>query len=513
MHRAIVIGAGIGGIAAAIRLQAAGYHVLLVEGRDQPGGRAGALQLGHYRFDMGPTLITAPDLLRELWALTDRELERDVVLSPLSPFYRIVFADGRTFDYWGDPERDEAEIARIAPSDVKGYRAFLHATRRIYQRAFAELAGEPFDHLTTFLRIVPELLQLRAHESVYRFASRYFQSPELRIVFSFHPLFIGGNPLRASAIYSIVPYLERQGGVWFAHGGIQALVHAMVERFQALGGEVLLNAPVKQIIVRNGRIHGVQLADTTIIPADIVVANSDVTKTWLQLIPPDARPWWTWRLPRLRYSMSCFLLYLGLKHRFPQLERHTIMMPADYTGLLAQLFDGTTQLSELAFYLHAPATTDPSFAPAGQESLYILVPVPHLGHLPLDWAAEAPAFRARILTTLEYVYGLQGIANAIMTEAQFTPTDFATQLQSWHGAAFSIEPTLTQSAYFRPHNRVRTIQGLYFVGAGTHPGAGIPGVLLSAAITSRLVQQDWPAPRSFRLSSPLPTGSQRAYGK
>lgn len=491
--RAIVIGGGFGGLATAIRLQAAGHATILVEAREHPGGRAYQLRENGFTFDMGPTLITAPHLLENLWAAGGRSLRDDIALVPLSPFYRINFADGRFFDYWGTSAADEAEIARFEPRDVQGYRAFLADTQRIYERAFADLAHQPFLTPGSFLRVVPELVRFGAQRSVYSFVSRYFHSPHLRMVFSFHPLFIGGNPFRASSIYSIVPYLERLGGVYYAQGGMYTLIQALEHLLCSLGGEVHCGIPVEQILLKERRVTGVRLADGRVARADVVIANSDVASTLLNLLPkspmahyPDMHPR---RIKQYRYSMSCFLLYLGVKRRYEQLRHHTIFMPENYRKLVHAIFDGQGLPDDLALYLHTPTRTDPAMAPPDSESLYVLAPVPNLAHN-IDWARETPALRDRIIRYLEQKAGLEGLESSIVTEHTFTPLDFASELRSHLGAAFSIEPTLTQSAYLRPHNRSSHIDGLYFVGAGTHPGAGIPGVLLSADITSHLVMED-----------------------
>ncbi|HVB23168.1 MAG TPA: phytoene desaturase family protein [Ktedonobacteraceae bacterium] len=488
--KAIVIGGGFGGLAAAIRLQAAGHAVTLVEAREHLGGRAYQLKDNGFTFDMGPTLITAPHLLDELWASAGRNLKDDLTLVPLSPFYRINFHDGRYFDYWGTTEGDEAEIARFEPRDVAGYRAFLTDTQHIYERAFADLANQPFLTLGELLRVMPELVRVGAQRSVYAYVSHYFRNPQLRMVFSFHPLFIGGNPFRASAIYSIVPYLERLGGVHFAPGGMYTLIEAMERLFRSLGGDVRCGTPVEQILLKERHATGVRLEDGTEIHADAVVANSDVAATSLNLLPEAYRPaLFTKPIKQYRYSMSCFMLYLGINRQYEQLRHHTIYMPENYRELIGDIFDGQGIPEDLALYLHIPTRTDPSMAPAGYESLYVLAPVPNLAH-GIDWNREAEAFRNKIIHFLEHKCGLAGLEASIVTEHTFTPLDFASQLRSHLGAAFSIEPTLFQSAYFRPHNRSSQIDDLYFVGAGTHPGAGIPGVLLSAAITSRLAIED-----------------------
>jgi phytoene desaturase len=488
--RAIVIGGGFGGLATAIRLQAAGHAVTLVEARERLGGRAYQLKENGFTFDMGPSLITAPHLLEDLWKSAGRSLEEDVTLLPLSPFYRIYFRDGRYFDYWGTPAEDEAEIAKFEPRDVKGYRAFLADTKRIYERAFADLADQPFLTLSGFLGVVPELVRFGAQRSVYSFVSHYFRNPQLRMVFSFHPLFIGGNPFRASAIYSIVPYLERLGGVHFTPGGMYSLVEAMEGLFRSLGGQVRCGMPVEQILLHERRTTGVRLEDGTALQADLVIANSDVATTYLNLLPASSRQRTAARrLTSYHYSMSCFLLYLGINRNYAHLRHHTIIMPDHYQKLIHDIFDGQGIPDDLALYLHIPTKTDPSMAPPGSESLYVLAPVPNLAH-GIDWEKEAPAFRDKIIHFLEQDAGLDGLEASIVTEHSFTPLDFASELRSYLGAAFSIEPTLFQSAYLRPHNRSNDIDGLYFVGAGTHPGAGIPGVLLSANITSRLVIED-----------------------
>ncbi|HVB65613.1 MAG TPA: phytoene desaturase family protein [Nitrolancea sp.] len=497
----VVIGAGFGGLATAIRLQASGHKVTVVEARERVGGRAYQLQDAGFTFDMGPSLITAPHLLEALWATAGRRLADDVHLVPLDPFYRIYARDGRYFDYGGGPEDDEAEVAKFEPRDVEGLRAFLKATERIYHRAFDDLAGQPFDKLSTFLGVIPQLARLGAQRSVYRVVSRYFRDPFLRMVFSFHPLFIGGNPLRASAIYSIVPYLERQGGVHFALGGMYRLIEAMERLFIDLGGTIVCGDPVKQILVVDGRAAGVVTERGRHYQARAVVANSDVTTTQTRLLPSEYTPRSTRRrLQNYHYSMSCFLLYLGLNRQYDQLRHHTILMPDDYKQLLTEIFDGQGLPSDLALYLHAPTKTDPSMAPPGGESLYVLVPVPHL-HRGIDWTSATDVLRDRVIHFLEHDFGLEQLEASIVTEHRFTPVDFQDQLGSWLGSAFSIEPTLFQSAYFRPHNRSRTVPGLYFVGAGTHPGAGIPGVLLSAEITSNLVNTDHPSPSTRGYAS------------
>ena len=477
MARAVVIGAGIGGLATAVRLAAAGHRVILVEAQPDLGGRARQLRDGGFSWDMGPTIITAPHLLRALWQAAGRRLEDDVDLVPLDPYYEIRFHDGSRFSYGGPAIEDE--IARFEQGDVAGYRRFMADTGVMYERAFEALARQPFHRFGTFVSVVPELVRLGGLSSVYDYVSRYFRDERLRTVFSFHPLFIGGNPFSASAFYAIVPYLESQGGVLYARGGTHALVQAMARLLESLGGEIRTGEPVTEIMVQNGRAGGVRVANGAEYPADIVVSNADPAATWRML--PGAP-----RLRSYRYSMSCFLLYLGLQGTYPELRHHTVLMPRDFRGVVTGIFQGKLREDDLALYLHAPTRTDPTLAPPGCESVYALVPVPNLDGQP-DWPAVGDRLRERVLALLRNEFGMRDIDQRIVAEHRFTPLDFRDQLRSERGAAFSIEPTLLQSAYFRPHNSPGRMPGLYLVGAGTHPGAGLPGVLMSAEIAASMI--------------------------
>jgi phytoene desaturase len=506
----VVVGAGLGGLAAAVRLQAGGHQVTLVEAGESLGGRSSQIRADGFTFDTGPTIVTAPHLLERLWRTAGRSLERDVELLPLRPFYEVRFRDGSCFRY-GDvlARRDDSDeagtwrysagdvaaameraVTGICAADLDGYRRFMAATERIYERAFVQLANQPFHQLRTFLKVVPELLRLGAQRSVYEFAARYFRDERLRVVFSFHPLFIGGSPFRASAIYSVIPHLEQQGGVWFVRGGTFALVEALGKLFRELGGEVHLGQPVVAILTAAGRAAGVRLQGGAELPADAVVSNADVAATLTALLPAKFRARGLVG-PRRRYSysMSCFLVYLGLDRQYPQLSHHTVVMPRDFRRAVEGIFRGRLDVDDLAIYLHTPTRTDPSLAPPGGESMYALVPVPNLAG-EVCWADGGDALRDLTLNVLRAELGLTDIDRHIVVERRFTPLDFRDRLGSYLGSAFSIEPTLWQSAYFRPHNRYARLPGLYLVGAGTHPGAGLPGVLLSAEISSGLVASD-----------------------
>jgi phytoene desaturase len=396
----------------------------------------------------------------------------------------------------------EEEIARFRPQDVAGYRRFMADTASLHDRAFEQLARQPFHSLAAFARVAPELVRLGAHRSVYSFVSQYFADARLRTVFSFHPLFIGGNPFRASSIYSIVPYLERAGGVWFARGGMYALVEAMGRLLSSLGGEVRCGDGVAEIMVERGRATGVLLGSGAALPADAVVSNADVATTYMQLIPPQHRRRNSdARMRRFGYSMSCYILYLGLNRQYPDLRHHTIVMPRRYRDVVQAIFAGRLLEDDLAIYVHAPTRTDPSLAPPGGESIYALVPVPNLAS-GIDWAIAGDRLRGRVLEALRDELGMADVEQHIAVERRFTPLDFQAQLASHLGSGFSIEPTLLQSAYFRPHNRSEDVAGLYLVGAGTHPGAGLPGVLMSAEIGANLVLADLGAPAARAAGVP-----------
>ncbi len=517
---AVVIGSGLGGLGAAIRLQAGGYSVTLVESRDQLGGRAGFLEDAGYSFDLGPTLITAPHLLESLWAIAGRDVHADVDLIPLSPYYQIRFrGDSTRFDYGPKPVAadeaasdaavpgryglctpPEAEVARISPSDLPGYRRFLVDTEQIYVRAFEQLGRRPFLSWRDIAKVAPELVRLGAHRDVYSFVSRYVRDPRLRCIMSFHPLFLGGSPFRASAIYSIVPYLEQLGGVWFAKGGMHALVQAMGRLFTDLGGTIRYSSPVVEITTHGGHTSGVRVAGGEHLPAETVVSNADAHTTYTKLVPPAFRGRLTGRrMDDFSYSMSCYLLYLGLDREYPHLRHHTILMPRDYRGVVDAIFSGRLLEDDLAVYLHAPTRTDPGLAPPGGESVYALVPVPNLAG-DVRWPEANARIRNRTVQILADEFGMDDLEQHIVVEHALTPLHFRDSLASHLGAAFSIEPTLVQSAYFRPHNQSENLPGLYLVGAGTHPGAGLPGVLLSAEITADLILGSQPARRSVAFA-------------
>ena len=488
--RIVVIGSGFGGLAAAVRLLVQGHQVTVVEQRDRPGGRAYVYEQDGFTFDGGPTIITAPSLITELFTLAGRRAEDYLTLVPISPYYNVRFRDGSVFRYDGDPEKVAAEVARFEPADVEGYRRFLAATDRIFATGFA-LIDKPFLTIGDMLRVVPDLVRLQSHRSVARFVEGFFSDERLRQVFSFHPLLVGGNPFQATSIYALIHSLEQRWGVWFAMGGTGAVVRALVRLIEELGGELRLSTAVEEVVVERGtgRASGVRLAGGETLPADAVVSNADVAFTYQRLVPAWARRRWTDRkLARTRYSMSLFVLYFGTDRRYEEMAHHEILMGPRYRELLGDIFDRKVLAEDFSLYLHRPTATDPSLAPPGCDAWYVLSPVPHLGGS-TDWAAAARPYRDAIVRHLEERY-MPGLSRHIVTERQIDPRHFRDTLSSYLGSAFSVEPVLTQSAWFRPHNRSEDVPNLYFAGAGTHPGAGLPGVLSSGKIAAELIARE-----------------------
>jgi len=483
---AVVIGSGFGGLAAAVRLGAKGYRVTVLEKLDAPGGRAYVHRQDGYTFDAGPTIITAPFLFEELWQLCGRRLSDDVTLTPVTPFYRIRFDDGAIFDCSGDAAAMRREIARFSPDDVEGYERFLKASEAIFKVGFEELGDVPFDRWTDMARIVPAMLRLKSYRTVYDFVASFVRDERLRVVLSFHPLLIGGNPFTTTSIYCLIAFLERRWGVHFAMGGTGRLVQGLVGLIEGQGGTVRCASEVTEILTRQGVANGVRLASGEILQADIVVSNADSTWTYKKLLPGIVRKRWTdRRIDRARYSMSLFVWYFGSRRRYEDVAHHTILLGPRYRGLLNDIFERKVLAEDFSLYLHRPTATDPSLAPAGCDAFYVLSPVPHLAS-GVDWSAEAERYRSRIEQALSQTV-LPNLGNEVVTSRLLTPQDFQDRLLSYRGAAFGLEPVLTQSAWFRPHNRSEEVERLFLVGAGTHPGAGLPGVLSSARVLDDIV--------------------------
>jgi phytoene desaturase len=482
---AVVIGSGFGGLAAAVRLGARGYRVTVLEQLDVPGGRARVHRQDGFVFDAGPTIITAPFLLEELWALCGRRLADDVALVPMDPFYRIRFQDGSEFTYSGDAEAMRREVARFSPGDVEGYERFMRDSEAIYRVGFEQLGDAAFDSPMDMLRVAPDLLRLGGLRSVHAAVSRRIKDERLRAVFGYHPLLIGGSPFRASAIYCLIAYLERRWGVHFAMGGTGRLVDGLVGLIRGQGGTVRCGARAAKIDVVDGAAAGVRLEDGERLAADIVVSNADSAWTYSKLLPPEARRRWTdRRIAKAAYSMGLFVWYFGVRRRYEDVAHHTILMGPRYRGLLDDVFRSKTLAEDFSLYLHRPTATDPSLAPPGCDAFYVLSPVPNLqgGQ---DWPRCAEAYRQAIARSLSETL-LPDLEAEIITSRVTTPADFAADFSSLHGAGFGLEPILSQSAWFRPHNRSEDVRNLFLVGAGTHPGAGLPGVLSSSRVLDKV---------------------------
>lgn len=484
--RAVVIGSGFGGLAAAVRLGARGYRVTVVEKLDAPGGRAYVHQQDGFTFDAGPTVVTAPFLFEELWSLCGKRMEDDVDLRPVAPFYRVRFHDGASFDYTGDADAMRAEVSRLAPDDVDGYERFVRTSEEIFRVGFEQLADASFGSWTDMARILPDMIKLQSYRTVYGLVAKHVKDERLRQVLSFHPLLVGGNPFSTTSIYTLIAFLERKWGVHFPIGGTGALVKGLCKLIEGQGGAIRCGAAVDHIIVEQQRAKGVVLASGERIDASVVVSNADSAWTYRYLVPREARRRWTDRkIERQRYSMSLFVWYFGTKRRYPGVAHHTIMLGPRYQGLLDDIFVRHVLADDFSLYLHRPTATDPALAPDGCDGFYVLSPVPNLLS-GTDWSDTAERYRASIERLLESTV-LPGLGASIVTSRLLTPQDFQDRLSSFRGAAFGMEPVLTQSAFFRPHNASEDIDRLYLVGAGTHPGAGLPGVLSSARVLDKVV--------------------------
>lgn len=488
---AIVIGAGFGGLAAGVRLGVKGYRVVILDKLDMPGGRASSIQKDGYRFDLGPTIVTVPQLFEALWTLAGRDMARDVDLRPLDPFYTIRFPDGSTFTARQDSEAMRAEVARLSPSDLAGYDRFLRDSETRYEFGFEKLGRRPMHKVWDLIKVLPQFAWLRADRSTYSHAALRMKDERLRMAMSFHPLFIGGDPFNVTSIYSLVAWLEKAFGVHYAMGGAGALAEGIAGLVRRTGGELRFGVEVDEITVRDGRATGVRLADGETLRADVVVSNADAGHTYNHLLRRQKKARWTdARLKLTRWSNGLFVWYFGTegtREMWCEIGHHTILNGPRYKGLVHDIFIKGRLANDMSIYLHRPTVTDPSAAPEGCDSFYALAPVPHLGFdNPVDWTKETAPFLARMQDVLERE-ALPGLRDRVASSHVLSPDDFRTRYLSPYGAGFSIEPRILQSAWFRPHNVSEEVRGLYLVGAGTHPGAGLPGVISSAEVLDQLV--------------------------
>jgi phytoene desaturase len=485
-----IIGSGFGGLGAAIRLAAKGYAVEIFEKRDKPGGRAYTYEIDGFKFDGGPTVMTVPFMFDDLWKEAGKVRQDYFEMVPVDPFYRVFDEQRRHFDVTSDLNATLAEIDRWSPGDREGYQAYLQNTRPIFEKGFLGLADKPFLKLTDMLRVAPDLIRLQSYKSVYGYASQFVKDDFLLKVLTFHTLLVGGNPFDTTSIYALIHYIQNEWGVWYAKGGTGTIIRAMVRLFEELGGKMHYNTEVCEILTEGRKVTGVLLEDGKIFKADVVVSNADPAWTYRYMIPARYRRTFTdRRLDSMRYSMSLYVLYFGTKKRYRDsgLAHHNILLSRRYQGLLDDIFNKKVLSDEFSLYLHMPTLTDPSMAPEGCETFYVLSPVPHLD-AKVDWTKTAKPYGDAILQFLEENY-LPDLSANLVARHSIDPLHFQNTLNSYKGAAFSFQPVLTQSAWFRAHNRSEDFDNLYFVGAGTHPGAGVPGVLSSAVIAANLVAE------------------------
>ena len=497
---AVVIGAGLGGLAAAMRLGAKGWRVTVIDRLDSAGGRGSAISRDGYRFDLGPTIVTCPQVFRDLWTTCGRDFDADVTLKALDPFYEIRWLDGSVFTARGSTAEMVEEIRRLSPDDVDGYLKFLKDAHRRYVVGFEGMVAKPMHRFRDTAKVIPEFAVLRADRSILGMASARVRDPRLRMALSFHPLFIGGDPRHVTSMYALVSHLEKEFGVHYAIGGVAAIADAMRNVIEAQGGTIRFNRTVDKILFQGDRATGVHLKDGEKIPADIVVSNADSGHTYNHLMRDRVRKRWTGaRLDRTRWSMGLFVWYFGTKgtrNLWKDVGHHTILSGPRYEGLLQDIFTNGTLADDMSLYVHRPTVTDPSAAPDGDDVFYALSPVPHLGHAnPVDWSVMAETYRQKVQKVLEQRL-LPGLEQHLSVSEVFTPETFRDRYLSPHGCGFSIEPRILQSAWFRPHNVSEEAKGLYLVGAGTHPGAGLPGVVSSAEVLAKLVPdaaqaEDW----------------------
>ncbi len=483
-----IIGSGFGGLGAANRLASIGHDVTILEKRDKLGGRAYVYEKNGFKFDGGPTVITAPFMFDEIFEKAGKKREDYVKFVPCNPFYRIFDHKGKHLDYNGDEKFILEQIDNWNPKDKQGYIDFIKTTKAIFDKGFTELADVPFLSIWDMLKVAPDLIKLQSYKNVYSYVSQFVENEFLRRCFSFHPLLVGGNPFDTTSIYAMIHYLEREWGVHYALGGTGAIVEALAKLFVEQGGKYHLNTEVEEILIDKGHVNGVLLKNGEVIESDIVVSNADVAYTYKNMIDKQHRRKYTDRkINRTKYSMSLFVIYFGTKKRYNNLnlKHHNIILSERYKGLLEDIFNKKVLAEDFSLYLHMPTITDSSIAPEGHESFYVLSPVPHLD-ADIDWTTQAKPYRDAIMKFLEENY-LPDLEENIVAEHYIDPLHFQDVLNSHVGSAFSVQPLLTQSAWFRPHNKSEDVEGLYFVGAGTHPGAGLPGVLSSSIIAENLI--------------------------
>tara|TARA_A100001015_G_scaffold97702_1_gene108482 strand:+ start:34 stop:1500 length:1467 start_codon:yes stop_codon:yes gene_type:complete len=482
----IIVGSGFGGLASALRLRAKGFDVTLVEKHSDLGGRARVFKKESFTYDGGPTVITAPYLFEELFSLFNKKISDYVEIVPLHLWYRFMFSDGQTFDYSGDEKSMEKEVKKFSEKDFKGYKDLVNFTEKIFNKGFTDLSDKPFNNLAFMLKQIPSLLSLKSYKSVYELVSNYITNEKLRRVFSMHPLLVGGNPFTTTSIYTLILFLEKKWGIHYSMGGTGSVVNALEKLMKEENIKIIKGAEVTEIISSDDRVKGVKINNSNIIECDYIVCNSDPPNVYQNLIKSKNKYNFLFKqkMKRMDYSMGLFVYYFGSKKQYKDVAHHTIYFGNSYEKHLDKIFEKKILSEDISFYLHRPSATDPNMAPSGQDAFYVLVPVPNnLSNI--NWSKEAEKFKNLILEKMDNSV-LPGIKKNVVSDFYLTPDYFEKDLATLHGSGFSIQPKFSQSAYFRFHNQSEVFKNLYFVGAGTHPGAGMPGVLSSAKVLDKL---------------------------
>ena len=485
--KVVIIGSGFGGLAASLRLRAKNYDVTLIEKHPDLGGRARVFKKDNFIYDGGPTVITAPYLLEELFSLFNKNISNYAKIVPLDLWYRFVFEDGSSFDYSGQDESMKNQIEKFSKDDINGYKKLLSFTEKIFDKGFTDLSAKPFNKVSFMLKQIPSLIKLRSYQSVYKLVSSFISNDKLRRVFSMHPLLVGGNPFTTTSIYTLILFLEKKWGIHYAMGGTGSIVNALEKLMSEENIKILKNSEVTEILCENSKIKGVRINNKKIIECDYIICNSDPPNVYNNLIKSKKNYgfFFNQKMKRMNYSMGLFVYYFGSKKQYKEVAHHTIRFGNSYREHLDKIFEQKVLSHDISYYLHRPSATDPNMAPKGQDAFYVLVPVPN-NLSGINWSNEGEKFKEIVLDKMDKTI-LPGIKENVVSDFYLTPDYFANELSTLHGSGFSIQPQFTQSAYFRFHNKSEVCDGLYFVGAGTHPGAGVPGVLSSAKVLDKIL--------------------------
>ena len=483
----IVIGSGFGGIASALRMRSKGFDVTLVEKHDDLGGRARVFHKDKFIYDGGPTVITAPYLLEELFSLFNKKITDYVKIVPLDLWYRFVFSDGDTFDYSGNNEAMENQIKKFSNKDFQGYKKLVNFTEKIFDKGFTDLSDKPFNNFLFMLKQIPSLVNLKSYKSVYDLVSNFISNEKLRRVFSMHPLLVGGNPFTTTSIYTLILFLEKKWGIHYSMGGTGSTIKALIKLMEEENIKIIKKAEVTEILIENNSIKGIEINKSKKINCDYLICNSDPPNVYQNLIKNKKKFNFLFKqkIKRMDYSMGLFVYYFGSKKKYKDVAHHTIFFGKSYKDHLNKIFEKKILSEDISYYLHRPSATDPNMAPSDQDAFYVLVPVPNnLSNI--DWENEGERFKNLVIDKMDKSV-LPGIKNNIVSDFYLTPNYFEKDLATLYGSGFSIQPKFSQSAYFRFHNKSEIFKNLYFVGAGTHPGAGMPGVLSSAKVLDKLI--------------------------